>query len=1090
MLTGSFDNHEPEERLSEILLDYMEATERGELPDRDALLAAHPDVASELAEFFANQDQVEEITATLRSLSGAIPLDVTDRPAPPIHERTSAADVAPAERSGHFGDYELLEEVARGGMGVVYKARQKSLGRLVAIKMILAGEFASLTELRRFKAEAEAAANLDHAHIVPIYEVGEFEGQHYFSMKYVEGGTLAEHLPRLAGDPRSSARLMALVARAVHYAHQRRILHRDLKPANILLDRRGDPYVTDFGLARRVEADPGLTQSGSVLGTPTYMAPEQASGRTEQLSTAADVYSLGAVLYEILTRRPPFRGSSPLETLKQLAELEPPRPRLLNPRADRDLETICLKCLEKDPKRRYGSAEALAEDLERWLASEPIHARPAGLWDRMIKWVHRRPSLAALLAVSGLAALVVLFALAASNVLIRRALKERTRALHAEKAALRRERETGYFQSIALADRESAAFHPSRIDQLLDACPAEFRHWEWHYLKRLWHAELRTLAMGAEAVCVAFDPEHGHLAVAIGAIGRPGEVKLWNPAGPEEPRSLKGHAEAVTAVAFAPAGSRVATAGADGIVKLWDATTGGEIHTLLAHDTGVGGIAFSPDGTRLATAGADQSVALWDTASGRKLFALLGHAGEVWGVAFSPDGRRLASAGADATILIWELALRKPTLTLRGHKGLVRSVAFSTDGRWVASAGYDGSARIWDASSGEELLAFRGHARSVTSVAFSPAGRHVASSSVDGTVKVWDAESGEELLTLRGHTGSVWSTAFSADGRHVASAGADGTARLWQATDLIVDPAQRDYAHAIRKVVLAGGGDRLAMTVGDESVEIVDTGTGQQVATLKNRRQRPKDLAISADGKIVAVQNFENVTLWYADTGRLFRTLPLPPGESLQFALGNDGRWLAAAMKSEVVLWDVATGHKREPLRPPRGSVSGINFIADGRYLALAVGDQPTRQTGQMEVWELGADREVFSLPIGTGPSAFSPDGRLLAAPSAAGDGDEVEVWDVNSGKRVCSLRGHTGPVSALAFSHDGRRVVSAGTRPDRTIKIWDAATGREVLTLAGLTALKSLSFSSDGHRLLAVAGDGTVKFWDAMPVRGPGQSR
>ena len=346
-----------EQRLDEIVAAYLDELQAGRTPDRQDLLQAHPDLAAELLAFFKDNDQLDGLTAPLRR----------------------AALVGGEDALGrNIGDYEIVEEIARGGMGIVFKARHKALNRLVALKVLRAGPLATDAERQRFRSEAEAAAHLDHPNLVPVYEVGEQDGLPYFAMKLVEGGSLADNLDQFISNQGAIADLIATAAEAVHYAHQRGFLHRDLKPANVLVGPQGEPYVSDFGLAKRFSgantpSDRGdLTRTGAVVGTPSYMAPEQASGQKGVVSTAADVYGLGAILYELLTGKPPFREATAVETLRRVVENEPARPRTLNGGINRDLETICLKCLEKDPARRYGSARDLAEDLQRFRSGHPI----------------------------------------------------------------------------------------------------------------------------------------------------------------------------------------------------------------------------------------------------------------------------------------------------------------------------------------------------------------------------------------------------------------------------------------------------------------------------------------------------------------------------------------------------------------------------------------------------------------------------------------------------------------------------------------------------------------------------------------------
>jgi len=718
--------------------------------------------------------------------------------------------------------YTVLEELGRGGMGVVYKARPERLNRLVALKMILAGEFAGAEAAARFYAEAEAVARLQHPQVVQIFRIGDHKGHPYLEMEFVEGGSLADRLDGTPWRPAEAARLLESLALAMHHAHRRGIIHRDLKPANILLTSDGIPKVTDFGLAKSLGADEGLTRTDSIIGSPSYMAPEQTGGNVQPVGPATDVYALGAILYELLTGRPPFRAATVLETLELVKSAEPASFSRIQPGLPMDIETIALKCLQKDPARRYASAEALAADLRRFIAGEPVLARPVGSVERWFKWARRRPLTAGLAVISAVSTVLLIVVLAITNVMIRQqqsrtleeqaktldalmrerrvkeelartnaqlaeqqirteqALKNKTVALELRDYDLQRERQASYYQRIALAEAEKRAGRTSHAEQLLDECPTDLRGWEWRYLKKSPPATPTAFFGHTDEVWdAAISPDGKTLATA----GFDLTVRIWDIATVKLKQTLRGHSARVYSVAFDRDGTHLVSASADRTAIVWDLTTGEKVHVLRGHTDNVRCAAFSPDGAWIASGSWDGTLRIWQARTGSPMRVHETGAGWITRLAFSPDGLWIAVGGTSGQAEVWEYLSGRHIQSFHGHSGPILSVAFSPDGWRIAttsnSAGI-GVVRAWEIPSGREVLTFRDGNAPFERVTFSPDGRRLATSGWDGNIKLWDILTGRELLCLRGHSDRVWGIAFSPNGESLVSASADRSVLLWE----------------------------------------------------------------------------------------------------------------------------------------------------------------------------------------------------------------------------------------------------------------------------------------------------------------------
>lgn len=1081
-------------RLERVLAEYLRAVEAGSPPDQQAFIAQHPDLADELRSYFANRTAVERLVAPLKG-SADEPTVGLDASAP--------ATSPPLVR--YFGDYELLAELGRGGMGVVYKARQRSLNRPVALKMILAGQLASPEDVQRFRLEAEAAANLDHPQIAPIYETGEHDGRQYFSMKLIEGCSLREALPRLRADVRRGATLLAQVARAVHHAHQRGVLHRDLKPANILLDDRGAPYVTDFGLAKRVEGDSDVTKSGAIVGTPSYMAPEQAAG-AKTLSTAVDVYSLGAVLYELLTGRPPFRADSPLETLLQVTTREPPRPRSLHPAADRDLETIALRCLAKDPARRYDSAAAVAEELERWLRGEPILARPAGTLERLRLWQKRNPVVAALAAaVAGLlvvgtvvsGSLAYLARLRAQEAVASAALAQ-LKAAEAEAnwqravVAKRAADDHLYVAHLNLVQEAFEQFNLPRALELLDRhrpAPGEpdRRGFEWHYWHRQGHRFSHDLPHdGEQPVDVAFSPDGARVFTRAGD-----KLRVWDAASRQRMAERPLPATDVLMI-LSPGCDWLATVGYWRPVEVWDAATMTRQVELPVESTVA---VFSRDGATLAVSPAKKQgngrlagdqLELWDWKNQRRLAVLVPELGSIQECVFSPDGKFLL-ASLHHGFAVWNLETHE--LASKTKVELPGRIALAPDGESFVSRGAEvGSLAFWNRRTLEKTAEWTGLAGSPTARLFTPDGTLLVTVGSDRTLTFWSVKTGAAVQSIRGFSPNK--VAFSPDGQTLGMASYDDRlCRLWDVPQVLAGQRdewpnhslveKQDKAYIRHSPIAFSPDGRLFASGGrDKRIRLLDVASEQPIKTFEGLPASPAELEFSPDGKSLAVSFSPSIVFGHARIYDLAsgasRDLPLKAKNIMTFlSWSPDGGRLAVGHLLGIDVLDVAAGKVVESL--DRANFGPFAYAPDRKTFAVVSKQSLEYSLELRDPDRVTQGKSLFRSRDEVASLAFSPDGRLLAA----GTGMSIRVWDVGTEREVAVLAGHGHRCVSLAFSPDGRTLASASL--DQTIKLWHLAAAESVATFQEADRTPNqVVFSPDGKLMVVSFVDGLIRLWRA----------
>ena len=1028
-----------------------------------------------------------------------------------------------------IGRYKLLEQIGEGGFGVVYMAEQQEpIRRRVALKIIKLG-MDTKQVIARFEAERQALAMMDHPNIAGVLDAGATEtGRPYFVMELVKGIPITEYCDKNNLDTRQRLELFIDVCKAVQHAHQKGIIHRDIKPSNVMItlhDGKPVPKVIDFGIAKatghRLTEKTLFTKYAQMIGTPEYMSPEQAEMSGLDIDTRTDIYSLGVLLYELLTSATPFdakelreagyiqmqriiRETEPLkpstklstmgDALTDIAKHRQSSPALLPKLVRGDLDWIAMKTLEKDRTRRYETANELAMDIQRHLSNEPVEASPPSTLYRFRKLVqkHRR-TVAAVITITatliiGLVVSTSMYFLA--NQARRSETVARSKAEQSQKAEQEQRklaetkaedlRRSLYVNSIQLADSKYREGNIGRVRELLDTCPNDLRGWEWHRLNYISDQSIMTISGHQNIIhSIALSPDGKR--IVSGGWGR--NIKMWDAASGAELMTFSGHEDNVGSVAFSPDGKRLVSGSADKTVKLWDVESGTELMTLRGHDNDVWHVTFSPDGKRIASATYGKVIKIWDAIAGVEVTNIQHGGVYVGGLAFSPDGKYIAS-GDFGKICIWDANSGAESMTIpAAHKSWVMCVAYSPDGKHIVSCGgWDPKIKVWDASTGKEIMILRGRSQWVNCVSYDSNGRFIISGSQDNTIDVWDANTGDELMTLRGHHGPVRSALFSPNGKKIVSCSIDKTIKLWDVSTYkermaipVGTPRVRFYS-----ISFSPDGKWMASGSDDYTVKVWDIATTTEVMTLCAHENPVLSVAFSPDGKrLVSGSADKTVKLWDVESGTELMTLRGHAKDVWHVTFSPDGKHIASAdVEGTIRVWDAITSVEVMKINGHKRLVLSLTYSPDGAHIISASSDNT------IKVWDVATGTEISTIKGGGDrirDIAVSHNGKLVAS---ADDQGMVKIYNAVTGSKLMTLSGHTLTVGSLSFSPDDKQLVSGGM--DGTVKLWDTTTGAELMTIAERTGyMYSIAFSPDGKTIAAIGLEGIVLWETTKPAGG-----